>query len=368
MIACRYFDGTSSRAWAATIALDGDAVRLIGDGIDRRIARSALKFAPAGANAPARLLFIDGGLCEIDDSAAASALFHALGRRPGFVDRLLAHPGKIAAVVAAFIALMGALYLWGIPLAANLIVDRIPQSWDQRLGRQILATLDHRHAFEPSALPEGRGRKLFERFANLRYAHGMPVFSIEFRKMKVPNAFALPGGIIVMSDELVELSAGDDDALMTVFAHELGHETYRHALRSVARGTLMSALASWYLGDFSNVIAIVAGSIGNLHYSRAGEHEADLYALDMMRDNRISTHGMSVLFARMEAWRPPGEKKSGEVEKREGEDEQKRDPKRDPADEKRERFGVPSYLSTHPATADRMRLFDDAGEASREFR
>ncbi len=49
------------------------------------------------------------------------------------------------------------------------------------------------------------------------------------------NAFALPSGIVVMTDELVELAKTDDE-LVAVLAHEIGHVRGRHALRQTAAG------------------------------------------------------------------------------------------------------------------------------------
>ena len=50
------------------------------------------------------------------------------------------------------------------------------------------------------------------------------VYQLEFRHGGYidANAFALPSGIIVMTDELVELAKSDDE-LISVLAHEIGH-------------------------------------------------------------------------------------------------------------------------------------------------
>lgn len=45
------------------------------------------------------------------------------------------------------------------------------------------------------------------------------------------NAFALPDGTLVVTDELVELAGDNDDEVLAVLAHELGHIHERHGLR-----------------------------------------------------------------------------------------------------------------------------------------
>ena len=65
------------------------------------------------------------------------------------------------------------------------------------------------------------------------------------------NAFALPGGIIVVFDELVEL-AGDDDRVLGVLGHELGHVVHRHSTRQLLQALGLAAIAGVVWGDFSS--------------------------------------------------------------------------------------------------------------------
>ena len=342
---CRYFDGRTSRAWPATIDVDGEALRVTGEGVDRTVERRSLSFAPAIGRGPARIAFGDGSLCEIDDRDAAASLFASLGHREGLADRLASRTGRVVAVTVAFIVVMGALYRWGIPWIADAIVDRAPTSWDHALGDGILETLDRRRFFQPSTLPQAQRDRIAQRFDALTWPADGAQRQLVFRKLGVPNALALPGGTIVLTDEIVALADGDDDAIATVLAHEVGHVAHRDVLRQLTRSTITSALASWYLGDVSNAAAVAAGSIGTLSYSRAAEHRADLYAIDVMRANGRSTRGAATLFRRLQAWEPPRKGDDGAKDEK---------PKRD-------RLRVPEYLATHPDTDDRIRLFDRDG-------
>ena len=354
-IDCRYFDGRSSRAWPATIAVDGEALRVAVDGVDRTIERRSLTCSPAIGGGPARVAFGDGSLCEIDDRVAAASLFARLGHREGIADRLASRTGRVLAVTAAFVAVMAALYQWGIPWIADAIVDRAPASWDHALGDGILETLDRRQVFRPSALPAPVRDRIARRFDALSWPADGAQRQLVFRKLGVPNALALPGGVIVLTDEIVELAGGDDDAIATVLAHEVGHVAHRDVLRQLTRSTITSALAAWYLGDVSNAAAVAAGSIGTLSYSRAAEHRADLYAVDVMRTNGRSTRGAAELFRRLEAWQPPRKADDGAKPDR-------------PAKAPHDRSQVPEYLATHPDTDDRIRLFDNGDTRDRDAR
>src|SRR5690606_15157282 len=96
---------------------------------------------------------------------------------------------------------------------------------------------------EPSRLAPERQAALRARFEALvahmpalpaRYAHYAPRYTLDFRRGLGANAFALPGGAIVVTDGLVEAAraAGlQDDAIAGVLAHEIGHVAHRHTTR-----------------------------------------------------------------------------------------------------------------------------------------
>ena len=91
------------------------------------------------------------------------------------------------------------------------------------------------------------------------------------------NAFALPSGIIVVTDELITLS-GNDDELMAIFAHEINHVKRRHALRSILQSTGIFFLVTLLTGDvtsIANFASILPALLIENGYSRDFEREAD---------------------------------------------------------------------------------------------
>ena len=54
-------------------------------------------------------------------------------------------------------------------------------------------------------------------------------------------------------------------------------------------------------GDASTILAALPAILIDLDYSRAMEREADLFALDLLRANGISTGSLATLFERMQA-------------------------------------------------------------------
>ena len=74
------------------------------------------------------------------------------------------------------------------------------------------------------------------------------------------NAFALPGGDIVVTDALVKL-VGEGDGLTGVLAHEAGHVEYRHGLRQVIQSSAIGATAALLFGDVSTILSGVPAAL-----------------------------------------------------------------------------------------------------------
>jgi TonB family protein len=157
---------------------------------------------------------------------------------------------------------------------------------------------------------------------------------VEFRSLggKYPNAFALPGGIIVVSDELVNL-AGNDEELLAVLAHELGHVERRHAVQNVLRGSASLLLISTITGDLSTLTSFAATiplTLLQRGYSREFEAEADGYALGLLRTAKVDPGHFASILEKLAESRPEGAQDY-------------------------------TYLSTHPSTADRIQRINPSG-------
>jgi predicted Zn-dependent protease len=146
---------------------------------------------------------------------------------------------------------------------------------------------------------------------------------VEFRRGQV-NAFALPGGVIVLFDELVEL-AESDERLLGVLGHELGHVVHRHSTRQLFQALGTGALAGLIWGDFSAVVANAPVVLGVMRYGRAFEQEADAYSLEFLRANGLSPRPLYEFMTRVQS-----------------------------VDEKDRSNDIPDFLSTHPHPAERI--------------
>jgi predicted Zn-dependent protease len=161
-----------------------------------------------------------------------------------------------------------------------------------------------------------------------------PHIRLEFRHSELlgPNAFALPGGVVVMTDQLVEL-AGSEEEILAVLAHEIGHVEERHSLRQVLQSSGIALLAATVTADAATVSTAVAGLpviLAQTSYSRGFETVADEFAFDLLRRNSISPAVFADFMERL------------------GADSQLNEDL--------------SFLSTHPVTSDRIERARAAGE------
>ncbi|MGK5057801.1 M48 family metallopeptidase [Janthinobacterium sp. LB2P49] len=317
-LAGRYFDGQSSRLYHVTLSVrDGVAV-LAGD-IERSCPLGELHVSERSSHAVRKVSFPDGAYLEIADQAAFNDMLHDTGHRDGWVVRLQqSWRGALLATVATILALWLS-YQYLLPVVAKAVAFAIPQSVERRLGQGVLDFLDQ-HVFEASKLDGARQQALRSQFARLATpGDSTPEHRIVFRKSKIgPNAFALPSGDIVLTDEMIELLP-DDQAIMGVLAHELGHLQQRHLTRRIIQTSAVGAGAALLFGDVSTVVATVPPLLLDLKYSRDVERDADDYAIAMLRQNGIALEHLAQVFVAL-----------GKLDE-----------------------GTP-YLSSHPASAERV--------------
>lgn len=235
-------------------------------------------------------------------------------------------------VVFPIVLLLGLIagYVYGIPLLAGAVAARMPAAVTEMLGTQTLAALD-REVFAPSAVPADRQQAITAAFRRLRVPGGSSAgHRLEFRSSEAigANAMALPSGVIVVTDGLVTL-AQDDFELLGVLAHEAGHVEGRHGLRGILQNSFLGLVVASIVGDVSSIAAAAPAALLEASYSRDLEREADAFAIAVLRANGIPLRHFADILRRLEA-----------------------------------ASGAPGtasalrYLSTHPATEDRIQQLE----------
>ena len=252
----------------------------------------------------------DHGSVEIDAVAQWRAALAAAGNRPGIAQRMQTRWPALLGVALAAVVGLTLFYRYGTPWAATQLTRFVPLSWETSVTEKALQQMDE-GTLKPSALPRARQDQLQARFDALvqqtpaalhRYRGYQPPLSLEFRAGMGANAFALPGGKIVMTDGIVKAAADKgltDDALVGVLAHEIGHVVHRHTTRMVVEQGVLQMGLGLALGDVSAIVSTGSALLTGLSYRRSHEREADCYAIDLMRHAALPTAPMGQLLLAM---------------------------------------------------------------------
>ena len=227
------------------------------------------------------------------------------------------------ACLAALGAIMGGLYEFA-PLLSRAVALRIPIEHERALGAELdfVLTLDRCE----NRAAEQALRELVGKLA------GTAKYEVRIVSMSAPNAFALPGGVVLVTEGLLQ-QAGSVDEIAGVLAHEVEHIEQRHVLAGALRDVLLTAMWAITFGDYSGLLVVdpsTAYRIANLEFTREDEASADAGAIARLHRAGASHRGLLRFFQR--------------VKEAHGSSE------------------GPAWLSSHPSTAARIRALEEADD------
>lgn len=341
-----YLDGRTSRSRAATLEVSGGVAVLRAEGgLETRWPLAGVGIEPPVPGLRRVLKFPGGSRFETGDDAAVGLLEARLGRNRGLggVRRLEARWGTALGAVVLMAAFAWGFVAFGLPALARLAAGATPRTVLATFDRETLEVLEGGGYLAPSGLSAARQARLQREFRRVTARLGGDFsYRLLLRDGESgtspfelgPNAFALPGGTVVMTDQLVALSRSDRE-LVGVFAHEVGHVTGRHSLASVYQGLGLSLLTVAVTGDLVSAgtfAAAVPATLLRNGYSRAAETESDDLAGRFLLREYGTTKPLRDLLARLEK----GDRNADEDDVEEG-------------------SRVEDLLQTHPGTADRIR-------------
>jgi Zn-dependent protease with chaperone function len=289
------------------------------------------------ADTPRYLKFPGGAKLETLDNDSVDRLKERFGRSSwlDMVHRLESRFKYVLVGLVIMLAFLWGSFQYGIPWTARIIANMLPPSILDLASQQTLAMLE-RSVLSPTELDSGTRERLKAHFRPLTASHADYHLNIIFKKggNLGANAFALPDGTIIFTDEMVDLAQHDQE-LSAVLAHEIGHVVCRHGMRSIVQDSLLGFAILAITGDISGSSELFVGLpvlLTELAYSREFEREADQYALTYMQDHAIELKHFANLMRRVE------QSSGGDAE-----------------NGKKKWI---NYLSTHPMTEERLAAFE----------
>jgi Zn-dependent protease with chaperone function len=285
-----YYAASSSRALEVSVRLEADGMLHIESPQFNRVElmRACPLSDPLGRMAR-HFTLPDGARLEITDVTALAAWEQSCGKRTGmhFVHGLESRWRWVGAAVLFLLVFMAVGYIWGLPFAAKRIAMRLPPKIGAIATDQARAIFTRLFDFEPSKLSAERRQKIeqqFQTMAAVMEPGNQRNYRLEFIAAPFPNAFALPDGLVCITDELIE-EAKDDKEIYGVLAHEIVHVREQHGLRSVLQNSAVFLIWTLMTGDISTVAGLgsaLPAMLAESGYSRGFEEEADLGAAAYM--------------------------------------------------------------------------------------
>lgn len=329
-----YYDGVHPVGRDVTLLVDSKGrLKIIGADIVYQCQWQEVKVSNQLGETVRSLQLPNGAKCESHDHESINHLenkYNAslFGRGLYYLE---SHWHSVLVAALVVVTFTWGMVVYGIPELAKSVAQALPVSVDEKLTQGTLTLLDERILSESELALETQ-KRIEDKFFNMvEHAQDEHKYQLMFRKGLGANAFALPSGHIVITDELIDMADSDEEVL-AVLAHEIGHVVHDHGLRSVLQSSAVALLLTAVTGDVGAASGFAAAMpiiLLETNYSRKFELEADTYALDYMKANNIDTiHFATIL-----------QKISGDV-----------------GDEESSPF---SYISTHPATFERIKPFKD---------
>jgi predicted Zn-dependent protease len=334
----RYFDGQRATAHEVSLTLNENEISFQLQDKHFVYKKNQYDIQTALVEVTRIIELEDGGRLEVADPS--DQFSHHASTRYGekIIYALENNFRYIALALTLTVLLIWSFISYGVPFIAEQVAHAIPLSTEKAMGEQVLQAMDvEEYVFQPSLLSVSRQEKIKSQLQYLcQQQTNCPPYKLLFRKSARigANAFALPGGTLIITDDLVHL-ARDDNEITAVLAHELGHINRRHAMRQVLQSTLSGLVMVAVLGDFDSIASGLPATLLQLRYTRQMELEADAYALQALQNACISPMAFVNILERLS-----GAHKKDESEK--------------------STTGVERLLASHPDTEIRLKAFRDA--------
>ncbi len=300
----KYYDGEFPVSHSSQLIFNDSNATLCYEENSKAFIKETLLVSPRIGNADRFITFADGGQYQCADHPFLDQLPQEI-KSEGPVAWLEKHLSIaiISIILTGCSLLIG--YIYGLPAATNSLIKRLPISTEAKLGQHAMSWLDESTWFQKSQLSQEEQESITDRFNLLHKELVMsPHISLEFRDSKIigPNAFALPGGTIIITDQMVA-KAENTDEILAILSHELGHIEGRHSLRKILQSSVVALTVATITGDAASLSAVVVGlpaALVQSQYSRELETEADNFAFNLLKGHEIPTESFANIMERLD--------------------------------------------------------------------
>ncbi len=335
-----FFDGKTAHAYPVNVTVSGQTLEIIGSDISLQKALTDIRIEPILGKTTRVIKLRSGEKLESIDFTAVAALEQSLGANKGmrFVHKLEQSWRLVLVCFVGLILATVGFIRFGVPWIAAQAAAVTPISVLKTITDSAFKSIDG-NLLQKTKLSATRAAQLQSIFARVKNRIGKDYpYELMLRSGAEigANAFALPSGTVVMTDELVKLAKSDLE-IEAVLAHEVGHVIHRHGLRNLYQSVGIVLLAGIFVGDFSSVAGLgtsLPALLLQSGYSQEFEFQSDQVAGKYLLETVGSTKAMRDMLENLEGSREKS--KPSQTEKT-----------------------IQDIFRTHPITPERIRVLEE---------
>lgn len=297
-----------------TVSADGLTIAPVGNSllVEEAIAFTAMSVEAGGLDhdqlvvswgvgASVRTLYLkDPALIIAFRRAAPSALMAHLERAAEQVRRARHSHRVLWGSAVGVVVGLGLMVWFGSDLIVEWAVARIPVQWEQKLGETVYQDFLSKETVLKDGPAVSAVQEMTQRMT-AKIPNNPYTFQVSVVQSPVVNAFALPGGYVVVFTGLMK-KAESGEEVAGVLSHELNHVLQRHGMERLVKMMGLAAVVSILVGDQQGLIGLARQlglELATLKFGREQETEADVTGIRLLSDARIAPDGMIRFFERL---------------------------------------------------------------------
>ena len=195
---------------------------------------------------------------------------------------------KIVLITGIICGLFLICYLWVAPWLGRKVAASFSKETEISLGEQM-----YNSTISAYQVDSAKTKLLNQFYQALHFQTGYPI-QITVVKSPEVNAFAVPGGHIVVYDAILD-NMKTPEELAALLGHEASHIAQRHTLNNIFSSLARQMFISLIIGNESGITSVLvsnASDLKELAYSRELETDADNNGMKLMYQNKVDTEGM----------------------------------------------------------------------------
>lgn len=307
-ISINYYSGNDSASQTGQIVPGEQSAELLVSGASYEISYSDMNLSRLVANTPSFIYLPQGACCELAYPQAVifAGFFASNQQQKSSRQHKLETRSSLAvmSIILSFLVLYVFVYILSAPIA-DILAKSVPFKIKEEISNDIVEWLDIDY-LEKSKLKAKRRVSINAIFEKLVLAsqdkkHKYKLLFRQGNKIGA-NAFALPSGTVVITDELIK-QAQSDSEVAGVLAHEIGHIKKNHTLRHIFRSAAAILTMSVLLNDasiISDFTYSIPAYLFTAQFSRELEYEADALSVPLLLKHGYDPEAFMRLIKRIE--------------------------------------------------------------------